>query len=63
MLGLNQLPRHHHPLFASSRFARFSDDAFFISIEADDPRFDAVATVRLLQGVGASHVEIVEDHP
>jgi len=63
MLGLNQLPRHHHPLFDATRFARFSDDAFFISIEADDPKFDAVATPRLLQEVGASHVEIVADHP
>ena len=61
MLGLNQLPRHHHPLFDASRFARFSDDAFFISIEAGDPKFDAIATARLLDGVGASHVELVEE--
>jgi hypothetical protein len=62
MFGLNQLPRHHHPLFEATRFARFSDDAFFISIESIDPRFDALATPRLLQGMGASHVELVEDH-
>jgi hypothetical protein len=63
MLGLNQLPRHHHPLFDATRFSRFSDDAFFISIEAGDPKFDAVATPRLLQGAGASNVEIVADVP
>jgi len=63
MLGLSQLPRHHHPLFGAARFGRFSDDAFFISIEADDPKFDAVATRRLLEGVGASHVELVEEAP
>ncbi len=63
MLALSQLPRHHHPLFDATRFARFSDDAFFISIEANDPKFDAVATPQLLRGVGASHVEIVADHP
>jgi len=63
MFGLNQLPRHHHPLFESARFARFSDDAFFISIESIDPIFDAATTSKLLQGAGASHVEIVEDLP
>jgi len=63
MFGLNQLPRHHHPLFESARFARFSDDAFFISIESIDPMFDAAGASKLLQGAGASHVEIVEDLP
>ena len=63
MFGLNQLPRHHHPLFESARFARFSDDAFFISIESIDPMFDAAVASKLLQGAGASHVEIVEDLP
>jgi hypothetical protein len=63
MFGLNQLPRHHHPLFESARFARFSDDAFFISIESIDPKFDAAVASKLLQGAGASHVEIVEDLP
>jgi hypothetical protein len=61
MFGLNQLPRHHHPLFESKRFGRFSDDAFFISIESADPRFDAVATTKLLEGAGASRVEIVQE--
>ena len=61
MFGLNQLPRHNHPLFESARFSRCSDDRFFISIESADPRFDAAATHRLLHGAGASHVELVED--
>ena len=63
MLGLNQLPRHHHPLFESERFARFSDDAFFISMESADPMFDPVATSRLLSSVGASHVETIAERP
>ena len=37
MFALNRLPRHHHPVFASTRFERASDDRFFISIEARDP--------------------------
>jgi hypothetical protein len=61
MLGLNQLPRHHHPIFESDRFRRASDDTFFISIEAADPRFDAVATRKLLADAGASAVEVLED--
>jgi hypothetical protein len=63
MFGLNQLPRHNHPLFDSARFARFSDDKFFISIESLDPRFNVPEATRLLQAVGASHVELVEDRP
>jgi hypothetical protein len=63
MFGLNQLPRHHHPLFDAARFSRFSDDSFFISIESVDPKFDVNGTRQLLQGAGASHVELVEDRP
>ena len=61
MLALNKLPMHHHPIFESERFARFSDDTFFISIESWDPKFDSAQTVRLLQASGASHVELVEN--
>ena len=41
---LNRLPRHHHPVFESERFRAASDDKFFISIEADDPKFDVDKT-------------------
>jgi hypothetical protein len=57
MLGLNQLPMHYHPLFHSRRFERVTDDGFFISIEARDPRFDPVATRALLEAAGARYVE------
>jgi hypothetical protein len=60
LLGLSRLPMHHHPLFNSARFEGASDDAFFISIEAADPRFDVVATRRLLEELGALRVETVE---
>ena len=60
MLGLNRLPMHHHPLFRSKVFERVSDDAFFISIESWDPRFDASATRKLLESLGARHVELLE---
>lgn len=61
MFGLNKLPRLHHPIFRHSTFHRFSDDRFFLSIEATDPKFDSSETVRFLEGVGGSNVEIVED--
>ena len=60
MFGLSQLPMHHHPLFRSRVFERVSDDAFFISIESWDPRFDPSATRKLLESLGARSVELVE---
>ena len=60
MLGLNRLPMHHHPLFRSKVFERVTDDAFFISIESWDPRFDPSATRKLLESVGARSVELLE---
>ena len=59
MLALNQLSRHNHPLFTSERFLRVSDDRFFISIEAKDPKFDERATQQLLERAGAAAVERV----
>ncbi len=59
LLIMAGLPRHHHPLFNSERFAQVSDDAFFISIEAQDPRYDRDKTSRWLEELGASHVEPV----
>ena len=60
MLGLNRLPMHHHPLFRSKVFERVTDDAFFISIESWDPRFDSSATRKLLESLGARSVELLE---
>jgi hypothetical protein len=60
MFALNRLPMHHHPLFESKGFGRVTDDAFFISIESWDPQFDASATPKLLESVGARRVELLE---
>jgi hypothetical protein len=56
MFAFNRLPRHHHPVFASPGFERASDDRFFISIEALDPRFDTRATPELLAMSGAARL-------
>jgi hypothetical protein len=60
-LALARLPRHHHALFNSARFERATDDAFFLSVEAADPKFDRAATPALLTRLGARHVEVVGD--
>ncbi len=60
MLHFNRLPRHNHPLFQSKRFERASDDRFFISIEATDPKYHPEQTAELLRACGAVAVERVE---
>jgi molybdopterin-containing oxidoreductase family membrane subunit len=57
MLALNRLPMHHHAVFDSAAFERATDDRFFVSIEADDPRFDASATPELLRRANATRLE------
>jgi hypothetical protein len=54
-------PRWHHPLFASERFRRASDDRFFVTVEAADERFDAVRCRELLETLGAVAVEEVAE--
>jgi hypothetical protein len=61
MFGLNRIPRHHHPVFYSERFEACSNDKFFISIEAEDKKFDPNATRAFLEGLEPSHVELVEE--
>lgn len=61
MLGLNQLPRHNHPVFNSERFDGCSNDKFFISVEAGDPRFDATDTRQFLETLSPTHLELVEE--
>jgi hypothetical protein len=61
MLHLNRLPRHHHPLFNSERFASFSNDKFFVSVEATDPKFSLERTKKLLETGSPANVEIIYD--
>ena len=61
LLALIQLPRLNHPLFASERFQRVTDDGFFIAIEARDPQFSPVQTRDLLAEIGGANIELVEE--
>jgi hypothetical protein len=60
-LAMMKLPRLHHPLFNASSFSRFSDDRFFLCIEARDPRFSLEKTKAFLSELGAQNIELVED--
>ena len=61
MLGLNQLPRLHHPLLDQKRFDLVSRDKFVLVIGAQDEKFCATETKKLLEAIGGTHVAIVED--
>jgi hypothetical protein len=58
-LALNGLPRFFHPVFASARFRRASNDRFFISIEADDPKYDRNRARALADSLGGA-VDVLE---
>jgi hypothetical protein len=61
LLGIIKLPRHNHPIFESNRFEAATDDKFFISIEADDGKFDLDRTKALLESTNPTHLELIEE--
>jgi mono/diheme cytochrome c family protein len=54
---LNKLPQVWHPFFKNDRFARATDDGFFLGVEAKDAKFDLARTSALLEKAGAVHIE------
>jgi hypothetical protein len=59
MFFLNGLPQPYHPVFNVARFARASQDRFFLCIEALDPKFGLEGTRQFLQSLnpeGEVHV-------
>lgn len=60
MWAVNRMPEWYHPVFRSHRFAKVTDDKFFISIESADPKFNTEATQAFLKEIGATHVELLE---
>ncbi len=60
MFLTNRLPMLYHPMMKKDRFLRVGDDKFFITIESDDPLFDASEARALLERLGGTGVEEVE---
>jgi mono/diheme cytochrome c family protein len=60
MLLLNGLPLPSHPLDLKRRFARVTDDKYFLLIQASDPKFDESETRELLM---ATQPAVLEDVP
>lgn len=60
MIALNRLPEPYHPVFNVPRFDLASDDRFFLTIEAEDPRFDREAVHGFMLGLGAAGVYEVQ---
>src|SRR5436309_2476263 len=61
LLIFNQLPKWYHPLFNWERFARVTDNGFFLVIEARDPKFSESKTRELLESIGGQHVTLIHD--
>src|SRR5437588_8566059 len=61
MLIMNGLPRWYHPMFNWERFARATNDGFFLMIEARDPRFTETGVRDLLEQSGGQHITIVHE--
>ena len=61
MLAFNGLPELYHALFTRPRFRRVTADRFFVSVEARDPHFDPRQTRELLEELGGTVVEEVEE--
>jgi hypothetical protein len=60
MFALNGFPMPYHPLFNVPRFARASQDGFFLAIEAADRQFDRTRTLEFLKTLGPREINEVE---
>jgi hypothetical protein len=60
MLILNGLPRWYHAVFRGRSFARVTNDGFFLTVEARDPKFDRRETPALLATVGGTEIELLD---
>jgi len=62
MLALNGLPRWHSKWQHDPHFLRSTDDAFVVTIDADDPLYDAERTTEFLRSLGAEQIRTVMCH-
>ena len=38
-----------------------SDDRFFVAVDSDDPKFDETETLQLMESLGGTHVEAIDE--
>lgn len=57
MFLLNGLPRHYHPTLKNERFARVTNDRFFLVIEARDPKFTASGAEAFMRSLEPTAIE------
>jgi ActD protein len=60
MIALNGLPMPYHPVFNVPQFSRASQDRFFLTIEAKDPKFDRTRTLEFLRGLAPKGINEIE---
>lgn len=61
MLGLNGLPRPHHPIFNAKNFEFASRTKFFLCIEVEDEKYDASETKTFLESLKPVQVSEVKN--
>jgi len=60
MFVVNRLPMHYHPVLKYDEVHRATSDRFFVVIERQDPRYDAVGTRKLLESLGGRDIRELE---
>ena len=53
--------RLNHPLFNWDRFAKVTDDGFFLAVEAADPLFTEEETKALLEKAGGTSITLIHE--
>ncbi|MBC8042801.1 MAG: DUF3341 domain-containing protein [Rhizobacter sp.] len=62
MFIINRLPRYHHPVFHSDRFAKVTDDGFFVSVLRGSKKFNVEKTKQFLESIGGKNVEVLRGY-
>ena len=61
MMYFNSIPRFHHPVFYSDKFSRVTSDAFYVSIEISDPKYNEQEVKSFLDKIGGTDIEVLKD--
>ena len=61
MMFFNRIPRFHHPVFYSEKFSDVSSDAFYVSIEVDDPKYEEESLRLLFKNLDSNYIEVVNE--